>query len=106
MQVYTVIHINLSDMREQGLRSLTKEKKRSQKAGPVQCFFQSRKVKENIAGSKTVETETNSPPEDGIPASRKEDILTFKSSTKAKPKAEVLRALKCVVSKAATRSVL
>ena len=48
-------------MREQALRSLTKEKKRSQKAGPVQCFFQSRKVKENIAGSKTVETETNSP---------------------------------------------
>ena len=51
-------------------------------------FLKVGKWRKTFAGSKTGKTERN-PPADGIPASRKQDILTFKSSSKAKSKAEV-----------------
>ena len=53
-------------MGEQTLRSHTKVKEHSQKVAPVQYFLKSRKLKESIAGSKTVEIETNPPPADRI----------------------------------------
>ena len=48
-------------------------------------FLKVGKGRKTFAGSKT---ERNTPA-DGISVSRKQDILTFKSSSKAKSKAEV-----------------
>ena len=79
---------NLSNMGEQALKYHMKGKEHSQKIAPVKCFFRSRKVK-TLQVINLVKLKQVQPPGDRIPVSRKQTVLTSKSSSKAKTEAEV-----------------